>query len=93
MFPAQTFFLLDSAPKKTWVQRRSFARKSLRRKEFAILEERLLRCSAMVWLQIVLVAAFVSFAALLSLAAWRARSLSARADRLFPSLDQGKPTA
>lgn len=45
---------------------------------------------AMVWLQLVLVAAFVSFAALLSLAAWRAMELATRADRLFPSLDQGK---
>lgn len=47
----------------------------------------------MVWLQIVLVAAFVSFAALLSLAALRTRELSARADKLFPPMDQGKPRA
>lgn len=44
----------------------------------------------MVWLQLVLAAAFVSFAGLLSLAAWRATDLAARADRIFPSLDQGK---
>lgn len=54
----------------------------------------MLRLLAMVWLQIVLVAAFVTFAALLTLAAWRAKELSARADRLFlPSMDQGQPGA
>lgn len=47
----------------------------------------------MVWLQIILVAAFVSFAALFSLAAWRATDLAARADRLFPASEQGNPRA
>lgn|GEM_PF-7061674 len=59
--------------------------------QFAKATSDLLGWSPMVWLQIVLVAAFVSFAALLSLAAWRATDLAARADRLFPALDQGKP--
>lgn len=83
MFPAHPFvFPLDrSAPiPGDLPTKRIFAKGSLP----------FLGYEAMVWLQLVLVAAFVSFAALLSLAAWRAMELAARADRLFPSLDQGK---
>lgn len=82
MFPAHPF-VFPAAPQKA-------GQGSLTKRTFAKISLSFLGYAAMVWLQLVLVAAFVSFAALLSLAAWRAMELAARADRLFPSLDQGK---
>lgn len=85
MFPAHPF-VFPVAPHR----QSGLGVEAAGKRTFAKISPSFLGYEAMVWLQLVLVAAFVSFAALLSLAAWRAMELAVRADRLFPSLDQGK---